>query len=78
MTKPAIIRHATVPTGAVFVAEGRPLEVVKVCGTDPAAPVVVIEKVAVGRALPGQYGLWALAAVTRAMAILPGPGKKRP
>lgn len=65
---PSIHRAAEIPAGAVFGYGGRFLKVVRVLGTDPAAPVIVEEMVSFGPVvLAGQLSLWAADGVSQAM-----------
>ena len=64
---PTIERRAEIPTGTVFSYGGRSLLVTKVYGTDAAAPVIVIEIAESLAALRGQYALWSVDCVSRAM-----------
>lgn len=61
--KPTIVRQAALPADLVFWFWGHPLRVVRVVGTDPAAPVIVEELVDSEFALSGQLGLWSLGSV---------------
>jgi hypothetical protein len=64
---PQITRSAEIPAGTVFNWK-RPLLVVKVHGSDAAAPVIVEELASWGPStLKGQLGLWSADSVTRAM-----------
>jgi hypothetical protein len=64
---PVLERHAEVPAGMVFVYGGRPLMVVRVVGNDPAAPVICEELAEFGTTLRGQFSLWSLDGVRRAL-----------
>ncbi|HEX4302852.1 MAG TPA: hypothetical protein VHZ78_08660 [Rhizomicrobium sp.] len=70
---PAVVRPATVTRGMVFLFRGRPLRVERVCGDDPAAPVIAEEladgvngDIAYGK---GQFALWSLAGVMRLLGM---------
>jgi hypothetical protein len=63
---PGIQRRAELPAGTVFEYGGRALLVVKTRGTDPAAPVIV-EELTDSVSLKGQFGLWSLDGVSRAI-----------
>jgi hypothetical protein len=64
---PQIVRHAEVPSGAVFNFAGRPLRVFRTYGSDPAAPVILEELAAFGTTLRGQLSIWSADAVMRAL-----------
>ncbi len=66
-----IVRTAQVTEGAVFLYAGRPLRVARVTGDDAAAPVICEEMVSWGVSLAGQYCLWSVDLVVRAMASMP-------
>ena len=61
-----IIRRLVV--GQQFVFAGRVLEIVRVYGEKDASPVVVMEHNPPPPALPGQYALWSVDRVERAIA----------
>jgi hypothetical protein len=65
---PPVVRTAQVTQGAVFMHMGRPLRVDKVTGDDAAAPVILEELTSWGISGAGQYCLWSVDFVTRAMA----------
>jgi hypothetical protein len=65
---PAIQRAAIIPAGAVFQFAGRPLRVRRVWGSQSGDVVIVEELVAFGKSLAGQYGIWSVEAVSRALA----------
>jgi hypothetical protein len=67
LPRAALQRTVPVPAGTVFWYWGRALRVVSVRGDDPAAPVVVEEMGPIGDALAGQYALWSLDGVRRAL-----------
>lgn len=54
---------------------GRPLRVEKVMGDDAAAPVILEELTAWGNSLAGQFCLWSVDFVQRAMANMPSKMK---
>lgn len=64
---PIIERRAEIPAGAVFTFAGRPLRVYRVMGTRGGDVVIVEELMSFGTTLRGQYGLWSVEAVTRAL-----------
>lgn len=71
---PPIVRAAEVAVGTVFWYWGRPLKVLRVHGTDAAAPVI-LEELAAGRNgedftayAAGQLSMWSLAEVRRIIA----------
>jgi hypothetical protein len=64
--RPAYERRAEIPFGTVFSFGARPLYVVKVYGSDAAAPVIV-EELSNIVTLKGQFALWSADGVTRAM-----------
>jgi hypothetical protein len=65
-TRPVFERRAEIPAGCVFLFGGRPLSVVRVYGTDAAAPVIVEELT--GRyTLKGQLAIWSVDGVSRAL-----------
>ena len=64
--QPAFERRADIPAGAVFMYGGRPLYVVKVYGSDAAAPIIV-EELTNAAVLKGQFALWSADGVIRAM-----------
>lgn len=65
---PELRQHQAAPVrpGQVVMLCGRLVVVESVHGGDAAAPVIVEELTAVGRALVGQFGLWPLAVVAEA------------
>jgi len=65
---PAITRQAKLAVDQVFWFWGRPLRVAKIHGDDPAAPVILEELATDDVALAGQYSLWGLDGVRRALA----------
>lgn len=65
---PVIERTASIAVGVVFNHGGRALRVHRAYGTDPRAPVIVEELASFGSTLKGQYALWSLDAVRRAMS----------
>jgi hypothetical protein len=64
---PVVERRAEIPAGTVFAYGGRQLMVTKSYGTDNAAPVIV-EELTDRYAIKGQYALWSLDCVRRAVA----------
>ena len=62
--KPALYQHQESPIqpGQVVEQQGRLVLVERVTGSDPAAPVLVVEIAAIGAALPGQMGMWPMRA----------------
>jgi hypothetical protein len=65
---PIIESPASVPADAVFQYGGRSLRVHRVYGNDARAPVIVEELASFGETtLKGQFALWSLDAVRRAM-----------
>lgn len=64
---PALHRAASIPRGAVFTYAGRPLQVYRVMGTQGGDVVIVEELASFGTTLKGQFGLWSVEAVTRAL-----------
>lgn len=65
---PVIERRAEIPRGAVFTFAGRPLQVYRVMGTLGGDVVIVEELASFGSTLKGQFGLWSVEAVSRALA----------
>jgi hypothetical protein len=65
---PAVVRPATVTKGMIFLFRGRPLRVERVCGEDPAAPVIA-EELSDGMNGEVAYGLWSLAGVMRMLGM---------
>lgn len=63
-----IERRAEIPAGAVFTYAGRPLRVRRVWGSMAGDVVIVEELAAFGNSLAGQYGIWSVEAVSRALA----------
>jgi hypothetical protein len=64
---PVIERAATISTGAMFEHAGRTLRVYRTYGTDARAPVIVEELGEFGSTLRGQFALWSVDAVKRAI-----------
>jgi hypothetical protein len=64
---PKLVRAAEIACGTVFVHAVRPLRVVKVTGSDPAAPVILEELASWGDCLAGQLALWSADGVLRAI-----------
>jgi hypothetical protein len=69
--RPTMSRQAKtrIPKGTVFVQAGRLLAVVQTHGTDAAAPVIVEELASSPPALRGQFAMWSVEGVTRAMRV---------
>lgn len=67
-TPPVIERRAEIPAGAVFMYAGRALRVYRVFGSVAGDVVIVEELASFGRSLTGQYGIWSVEAVSRALA----------
>lgn len=65
---PAIQRAAIIPSGAVFHYAGRALRVRRVWGSMAGDVVIVEELASFGHSLAGQYGIWSVEAVSRALA----------
>ncbi len=65
---PAIHRPAAIATGAVFNYAGRALRVYRVFGSVAGDVVIVEELASFGHSLAGQYGIWSVEAVSRALA----------
>lgn len=65
--QPVIERRAEIPAGTIFSYGGRSLLVTKTYGTNAAAPVIVIEIAESAASLKGQYALWSVQDVQRAM-----------
>ena len=65
---PAIQRAAIIPAGAVFHYAGRALRVRRVWGSMSGDVVIVEELASFGKSLAGQYGIWSVEAVSRALA----------
>lgn len=65
---PAIQRAAVIPSGAVFHFAGRALRVRRVWGSMAGDVVIVQELASFGSTLAGQYGIWSVEAVSRALA----------
>lgn len=72
---PVLVRAAEIAADTVFMHAGRPLRVVKVTGTDPAAPVILEELVPWGDCLAGQLALWSADGVLRAITKTGGSKK---
>lgn len=68
---PTIERCAAIPTGLVFLYGGRALRVARVYGTGASAPVIVEEMRDGPRWLKGQFALWCVDGVSRAIAANP-------
>lgn len=69
--RPVIERPAALPSGLVFAYAGRALRIARSYGTAANAPVIVEELATFGTTLRGQYGLWSVDAVNRAIAATP-------
>ncbi len=71
---PALRRHAQIPAGVIFWSPfGEALQVVRSCGADPSAPVIVLHIAEHDRHV-GQYALWSAAEVQRRLdALAPRP-----
>lgn len=65
---PAIQRAAIIPAGAVFHFGDRALRVRRVWGSMSGDVVIVEELASFGKSLAGQYGIWSVEAVSRALA----------
>lgn len=65
---PAIQRAAIIPAGAVFYFAGRALRIRRVWGSMAGDVVIVEELTSFGKSLAGQYGIWSVEAVSRALA----------
>lgn len=66
---PAIQQAAIIPSGAVFHFAGRALRVRRVWGSRAGDVVIVEELASFGKySLAGQYGIWSVEAVSRALA----------
>lgn len=65
---PAMHQAATIPRGAVFHYAGRALRVCRVWGSMSGDVVIVEELASFGSSLKGQYGIWSVEAVSRALA----------
>lgn len=65
---PAIQRAAIIPAGAVFHYAGRALRIRRVWGSMAGDVVIVEELASFGQSLAGQYGIWSVEAVSRALA----------
>lgn len=65
---PAMHRPASIPAGAVFHYAGRALCVRRVWGSMSGDVVIVEELASFGKSLAGQYGIWSVEAVSRALA----------
>lgn len=65
---PVMQRTATIPAGAVFHYAGRALRIHRVFGSVSGDVVIVEELASFGASLAGQYGIWSVDAVTRALA----------
>ncbi|CAO3428813.1 hypothetical protein [Azospirillum argentinense] len=66
----AIVQQVTVqaPLGAVVLLLGRPVRIVRIACMRGEL-MIIEETTAVGRALPGQYGLWPAEVVDEAWAM---------
>lgn len=67
ITPPVVERRAEIPAGTIFTFAGRALRVVRTYGTDAAAPVICEELCDGPRWLRGQYAMWGLFGVSKAM-----------
>jgi hypothetical protein len=65
---PSIQRAAIIPRGAVFHFAGRALQVYRVFGTIAGDVVIVEELASFGSTLKGQWAIWSVEAVSRALA----------
>ncbi|UKJ74543.1 hypothetical protein [Azospirillum brasilense] len=67
----AIVQQIAVqaPLGAVVILLGRPVRIVRRIACMKGELMIIEETTAVGRALPGQYGLWPAEVVDEAWAM---------
>jgi hypothetical protein len=68
---PEITRPASLPSGVVFTYAGRAMRIARTYGTAGNSAVIVEELAEFGTTLRGQYGLWSVDAVSRAISNTP-------